>query len=314
MSKEYNNKRNQNLSGSVLEFPNKLNTISIFLLVVIYGVLLGLIYSYIYPKYNYVVPLNYESGSYNDEINPHIFIRGTAKHISEEDDTLRVDYRVFAYIKQTGSVKPTNVRYAYSGLDKAGFMDYFYESSKNGSNVPVSHYVVASSRYPGGEGYEKFFIKARYKMPVGVDEYVTKELELSEEVIELTQLDLVDPKFSNTSSIDDLITVSFKFIDSGVTSTTYKTNMKIEFEDLTVPYHVNVQTWLVTEDNQIYPYLGLYNYSTRENFNPYYDTPVNKYVNPEFLYMKLDYTNEEGNITNIYYKISIEDLLEANNS
>jgi len=295
--------------NAVWAFPNKINVLTIMLVLIIYALVLILMAKVISPELDYVVELNYEQGVYHSEINPFVFVRGTAidTDTTDEETTLRPQYRVFAYVNAMAPAAPTNVRYAYSGLDADGVMKYFYESLRTGSNLPVFHQVVASAEFVGGDDFEKFFIKVKYDMVEGT-ETVTKELALSEPVLHLSKSELDDAKFAANNAIDGVLNVEFMFSDPGSSSAQYDTNITLDFSVAT-PFHVNMQSWIVTIDQEIIPFFGIYNYCSPKDFEPWYASAVYKYVKPEFIYVKLEYTNETGIVIPLYHKASVTELL-----
>ena len=285
-----------------------------FLIFILYGLLLFGIGSLVYPEYNPVVALDYPlNTTYNEEINPYVFIRGTATLEKDEDDKEEMvnSTQMFVYIRALNGVNIPNVTYSYSALDKGGVMRYFIESSRSGAKVPVTH--TSSKRIsPTGNDLEKLFIKVKYKLIASDESEVTKELRFSENIINITEKDL--SKFSLGSVLSEKASVKFEFRDKSLTDPQYETNFQITLADKTKPYKINFQSWLVTEDNDIYPYVGLYNYSYTDNFKPSYYTYVNKYVEPEWIYSKLEYTDmitKEVHI--LLYKVSVEQLLSEGN-
>lgn len=295
--------------NAVWVFPNKINALTILVVLIVYTLGLVLMAKVITPELDYVVELNYEPGVYHSEINPYVFVRGTAIDTDTTDDetTLRPQYRVFAYVNAMAPAAPTNVRYAYSALDADGMMKFFYESNRVGSNLPVFHQVVASAEFVGGDDFQKYFIKIKYDVVEGT-ETVTKELSLSEQVLHLSKRELDDAKFTANNAIADVLNVEFMFSDPGSSSAQYDANVTIDFS-VTTPYHVNMQSWIVTIDHDIVPFFGIYNYCTPDDFEPWYASAVYKYVKPEFIYVKLEYQDEAGIVTPLYYKASVTELL-----
>jgi hypothetical protein len=133
----------------------------------------------------------------------------------------------------------------------------------------------------------------------------SKSFKLSESVLELKKKELGKSVFTNETS--DLVEVVFKIEEKD--DLQYKAFFTLEAK-VEENYHINMQTWLVTENQEIYPFLGLYNYCSREKFNYNYESVINKNINPVYLYMKLEYQNEAGSITTLYYKESISAILQ----
>lgn len=296
---------------NVVRFPSKINIITIFFIVILYGIILILLLNVISPKYDYVVELNYAPSTYNEEINPFVILRGTPSDVDKDSNTVTIGntYRVYAYVESMNSLQIENIKYAFSGLDNGGVMRYIVESAtKTGyKSLPVTHYA-SSPTNPLGGGYDKLFMQVRYDLTKN-EETVTKEVELSEKVIQLYRFELNDKKFTNKSTIDDIVSLTFTMREDQ--NNQYLGKFKIEPKHLDVPYHINMQSWLVTDNNQIYPYLGVYNLSTRKALNPTYEYAIDKdYITPKWLYVKLEYKNYTTNeISNLYYKVSIADLV-----
>lgn len=316
-SKKYINKNKSSQFYRVVYFPNQINAIAIMLIVLIYGFILFGLGKITFPKYDYISKLDYQQGGYHTEINPYVFIRGVVTDRSEVENKqdLRVQYRVFSYINAIGTNKPTNVRYAYSGIDVQGNMHYFYETSRKGTTLPVSHYVAASAIYVSGDRFDRYFMKVKYNITSG-DTVLDKEVEISEKVIKLTNnelfFDKFTKKFKTSNELDEKLKVIFTAKQSTSATDQYDTNVKIEINDRTVPYYINMQSWIVTESKDIYPFLGLYNFCSPINFNPWYNTTVYKYIEPAYIYMKLYYTDQENEISSLYYKVSFTELLNNN--
>lgn len=305
------NNHNPNITKeNIFNFPNKINILTIFLIFILYGLLLFSITIMIFPKDVYSIKLNYEPSTYNEEINPFIFVRGTAIEVKKENSETEIvnETRIFAYIRNLGSNKISKARFIYSGLDSSGVMRYMVESSANGSTVPTSHVSSIAVR-PGGGDFDKFFIKIRYN--IGEDEKVeTKTLTLSEEVLHLTKREIKSKKFSSDNTISEILTFNLTFSDKGSGTTQYESNFEIKMNDETKFHYLNMQSWIVTEDGEIYPYLGLYNYRDKKSFKPSYITYVNKYIQPKWIYAKVEYTDVETNeMTHLLYKVSVDELL-----
>ncbi|MGD9605163.1 MAG: hypothetical protein AB7V00_03270 [Bacilli bacterium] len=297
----------------IIDFPNKINLITMLIVIIVYGIGLLLLARVITPDLDYVIELNYPKATYNTEINPYIFVRGTAINVSEDESKteLRPQFRVIAYINAISPATPSNVFYAYSALDEAGMMNYFFESTRPGKTLPVFHQVVASSEYPSGDRYTKYFVKVNYDITEGTN--VTKKtFAFSEDAFDLTKSELNDNKFKTLAELPGILEVKFTFTDDGVSVPQYDTNIDITF-DTTNPYHVNLQSWIITEDGQIFPYIGIYNYCTPKDLDPWYETSVYKYIKPKTIYLKLEYTDANNQMTPLYYKVDINTLLNSEN-
>ncbi|MCK9536412.1 MAG: hypothetical protein M0R05_02290 [Bacilli bacterium] len=306
----------------IIEFPVRINTFTVFLIIILYGLLLYIMASLSFPPMNYHIGLenlNYVPGTevYNTEINPFVLVRGTAVNKSEKEGQIELglQYRIFAYIDTVDTNKPTKIRYFYSLTDKNGKTWFLYETSKNGVDTPsssttpyrrvVSHSLVGNNLEVGKEAITKLYIRLRYNNNGEND----KIMKITEDVIEIRNKEIKGSLFKTENSLDDILEITFTY--RNFDSDKYKSNFKISFneEKISTPFHINLQSWIITENGKAFPFLGLYNYRTPKDFTPGVETDVFKYVNPEYIYLKLEYTGNKQQTRYLYYKAAIADLL-----
>ncbi len=304
---------------SIAQFPDKLNTFAMFLIVILYGALLYLITSLSFPPVDYRVGLknlDYVPGkeAHNEEINPFVLVRGTVVNKSEDEGKvdLGVQYRVYAYIDAVENKRPLGVKYFYSLTDKEGKTWFLYES-KTGTDTPVtstpyrrivSHYIVGSNIEIGKDAITDLYMKVKYN----IGEEKNKVYKVTEKVLGIRKSELNAAVFKTEGVLDDILEVTFSFKKTD--NEKYSTNFTLDFlKDIENPFHLNLQSWIVSESGKIYPLLGLYNYRSPKKFNPTLETTVYKYVQPEYIYLKLEFTDHENAIRRLYYKTAISDLL-----
>lgn len=293
------------IQNRFFSFPERINATTVFLIIIIYLLTLTGISALAFPDYDYQAEYDYPVGTYNSEINPFVFVRGLVDQVTEETKKpYQIKNRFIAYIREVGENKTSNIRYAYSGLSKSGEMYYFIEDDT--SSLPVIHHIVSSDVYVKG-GFDQYFIRVRYNVKSDNDETQVKELELSQKVLELSKSELKNPKF--TSNSNDFATVTFAI--KSMAETNFSVNVTFDFKHKEIPFTVNMQSWLVTGDNTIYPFIGLYNYATPENFEPASVSKVSQILQPEYLYMKMEYITGNNAVQTMDYRVSIADLVSA---
>lgn len=309
MNKKNKNTNQKGFKEKVLFFPNRINGIAIFSILLLYGFILLAIAVISFPGYDYVVKLNYPTVEYNAEINPYAFLRGTST--VTEDDNGNKEYssttQLFAYIRSLNNTPISNTTYAYSALDNGGIMRYFVESSRRGTSLPTSH--NSSKVITPSEGwFEKLFIKVRYKV-VKENETTIKEYRLSEDLLHLSKKELKDTKFTSSNAIENLLSISFTY-NKVEDNENYEANVKLTLVDAKKPHHINFQSWLVTDSGIILPHLGLYNFCAEENFHPSVISNVNPELEAAWIYLKLIYTDVQTNqVSTMFYKVRTSDLL-----
>lgn len=291
-------------------FPDYINNLTFVLIIVLYGFILGLILTLAFPKMSYQVVPDYPFGKYDTEINPYLFVRAVPTEVENNDQEKEIDvlYDLYAYIRaMNNNNKPSKVKFGFSALDNDERMNFFTEPlQRSGYTPPLTHYSIGS-KLSNKSGYDEFYLRTQYKIKVdGVDQ--TKFLKIAEKVLKLEKKELSSSQF--TQSPNDLVNITFRVKDSNTTDNQYEGTVIIEAKDLTKNYHINMQSWLVTEDQKIYPFLGLYNFCSKVKFDTTnYPSTIYRYIKPAYIYMKLEYQSETGEISYIYYKESVSTLL-----
>lgn len=299
-----------------IQFPERLNAFAIFLIVVLYGAILYLISSLSFPPADYHVGLknlNYVTGaeSANAEINPFVLIKGIA--IDENDDEKKVElgvqYKVYSYIDAFGSYRPTRINYFYSVADKEGKTWYIYETTRSvttSSYRIVTHNLVGNNLEIGKDAITEVYMKVRYDD----NDEKNKQVKVAENIIELKKKELKSSIFTSNNTLEDILQLTFTL--KNLDSEKLNFNFKIDLLPLNPePFHLNMQTWIVTDGGKIFPLNGLYNYKTTRDFSPSIETEIYKYVQAKYIYAKLAYTDNEQNTRWLYYKVAVADLLEA---
>ncbi|MDD3999548.1 MAG: hypothetical protein PHX62_01465 [Bacilli bacterium] len=293
--------KQKNYKKSIFNFPERINLLASFLIILVYTFILAVILNVAIPKMDYRVQPDYPEGQYNEDINPFLFIRSTPTK-NEESGEIEVNYWFYTYIKPISANKPTNVRYAYSALDQDGIMRYFNESSKNGVSIPINHHSIASNIK--STGFSKYYIKVIYDQVLN-EEKDTKTLKISEEVLKLSKKELTEEVFRNEAN--EYVDLSFSVSDYNEQQ--YRGNLNVDSKNKEIDYHINLQSWLVTEDGKIYPFLGLYNYNFKDKYYPSsYPSTIYKYLHVEYIYAKLEYQDANG-FQQIYYKEKLDNLI-----
>jgi hypothetical protein len=304
MNSKSNKVKTISTKEKIIYFPNKLNMITIFLIVILYGIVLFAFASVIVPRYNDNVILNYSPGEYNEGINPFILIKGEAFRDANDSSVIKNPTRLYSYVRSMNSQKNTVTKYVVSGLDANGTMKYFRESPDRSTYTADILGYQSNPITPTNNVLEKVFMKVIYKTTVNEAE-VTKQYTFGEDVIHLNKKDL--SKYSLINKNDDVI-LTFTFQDKATDETKYDTSFKIELTNKDKRHKINFQSWILTEDDQIIPFVGLYNYSYKNNFE-HKQTDVLKNLNVKWVYAKVIYKDiDTGEVSELLHKISIADL------
>lgn len=300
--------KKQKSKFSFFLFPDKINLLTYFLAIILYAALLGAILAIAFPKRSYRVILDYPYGEYNEDLNIALYVRTTPQKAGDEEEKIELSHRFYAYLSPISANKPKKVRFAFSGLDTQGRMQYFFETDRHGKEIATSvysnyHHLKSNLK---SEGFSKYFIKVVYDRVLEEDA-APKTLKISENVLTLGSKELKHENFDQAEN--DYLDVSFK-ISEASDKTKYTGSISLEPKIKEEGSHINVQSWLVTEGGKIYPFIGVYNYTSSEKFNPsHYPADIHKYLNVEYIYAKAEYRDLSGNTVTIYYKEKLTDLL-----
>jgi hypothetical protein len=275
----------------------QLNNPAYILTIIIYMSALILTLLLITPSRDFIVVPNYEHEKYAEEIVPQITVVG----IRSFDDNEIMSLRYSVTAKFTGRLNQDKAdpkleigRSQVSALLTNNKMYYFTEQKDR--NTPISHSYTMSSTETSQTIPSKFFIKLNYKDANGQEkvgtflEELMLDLNKNEGYSNINSISHYDETQAKT--IDD---VSINFIATN-DKNAYTTSVWITVDDLSKRYHVDMQSWIVTESGEALPFMGVYGYSDQKNTFLLSNREANHLLKPKDLYCKLVYTvvNEKG--------------------
>lgn len=309
------NKKAIQTKTKFLYFPDKVNVLTIFLIVILYGTVLFVSANAVFPKVDYSNVLNYGPGTYNEDLSSHVLFFGNAEEDQVTPGQYKITTKMYPYVRPKNNAKVAIIKYAFSGLDSDGDMRYYIENPRRNDNKYYTDLVYYTDVYrhtfsnsivhQKDNELDKIFVKVRYRLTVDETEE-TKLIELSENVL---KLDNIDSYKSN--NFNDLVTITYTLKDRISDPKQFDSNLKIVLADKTKKSHINLQSWFVTEDDQIIPFIGLYNYSYNKDFDSS-NVYVNK-VESKYIYTRLVYTDiESGEVSELLYRVDVASLTGNN--
>lgn len=293
----------------ILTFPNKLNGLAIILLTTAYAaIIFWALYSF-FPKYNYVVVPDYEHLAYNYEIDP--YIKSTNSITSDANGNVTVKHSFAAYIYNNYATALNNVRFQFSGLDKEGSVDYISGTDYWSSTSAPTIHTMMSNQTVGGGAYEKIFGKIQYKINKSETEVLDRTVTFAEEIIELKKSELGSSKFKDLNVFAGKFSFTVKANEPVSDSSNYTFTNTITFNNPGEKFHFDYQAFIVTKDKEIYPIGGLYNYFyfSTEAATISMTSKANKTIDIEYVYVKAYYTDNNKNVTEVFYKVDLATLL-----
>lgn len=324
-----NNKEVQVKENKFFSFPEKINSIAIFLIVLLYTfVCVTITILLVSPKSYVVIPESNHNTAYNYEANIYTKVANNisvSEHSSDEHDHEKhthVDqkFSVYAYVKApkvpsstTSSLITTtipNLEVKISALTNSGKMKYF--SDEKVTNVSSTTLYSQTSTTVDGNGYEELFVK----YTLGSDNASLSQgttYSYSEPMIKLSKREILSDNYTNQTSYGNY----FHFKVAAVLNTESKnynitTNLYIDVpnNDKTTPhteYHLDYQSFVVTEDDEIYDLVGFYNIATNNDTITSHSNTVSSKINIKYIIVKA-YMYVDGKVVEALYRANIKDL------
>lgn len=232
----------------------KLNVATLALIVAIYITALILILIAVNPKHNYVVEPDYDHVTDYDElsnrfqvifrrtsssgkINETYSIRSSIVSRTTVDDNTDVAYVISKY--QMEAMEESNKEYYFSEQTNHQ-TPWSYNTSLGSEHTPVAMY--SSLKYIDNEG------NAKYK------NYKEEFLEAPNKLKNYTDGNKIN--FGDDS-------FTYQIIGTKDENNDYLISMRLRRTMMTY-FHIDLQTWLVDDDGNLLPFIGVYNHTKEE--------------------------------------------------
>ncbi|HHX00169.1 MAG TPA: hypothetical protein GX740_02550 [Acholeplasmataceae bacterium] len=217
-----------------------------------------------------------------------------------EEEEIVPKHSITAFMHIVKGVNREITYYQYDWVTVDGTFDTYYKRDFSEPSRFIAQQFLPFVKVSGNEiDTISGLIKYKSKLDDVLEERVVK---YKEEILKFNQSD-----FTNNSNHDEILNFNvykFDFEDND-----YHFKFAINFEIEAEPIHIDMQSWIKTKDDEVYPLMGLYNYATySENYLSVSDEIVSGIVDIEEIYVKLVYIYK-GNtkvITNIF---NINDLV-----
>ena len=293
------NKENKIKIPKFLSFPNKLNSGTMLGLILIYLVIIFAVAIVTIPNFNYTSVPEYRHTMGSDSLSAYLKLKTNLS--IDSDGHITPKYSVTSYIYKGIKDEDYQVRYEISGLTKNETMDYMYSGSRSTyTNLPIVH-TVKSDGSVDGNGYKKLFAKISFYKELEDDtkgqEYVYK---FSEPVITLSKKE-ANREESTKKSLQDKFSFNVRFTNSA-DANLYNVYTTVSIKSEELKYHLDYQSFIVTTDGEIYPFVGLYNLTYHSQSIITDTTSIDNKIKPEYIIVKAIYTNSAGQSESIYYK------------
>ena len=304
----------------------KLNKTTLLLIIIVYIVILSILLSFVGKNISYINEPSYEHVTYNDEITPQITIVG--KRTLNSDNSVSLKYNINAYITSryvdgvAEKLSITNFR-MFAITNKSLTSDEkksnYYFTEQSGYNTPVTHtYTISNTdeeQHPStmyvrlsykkdGEQKIATFKEPIMLQPTSSDKSIMQQwYELNKEKTEIDASGVektVEAKSAvniygssdSETSLGTFEIASAKKVDSE--TDVKKVSVRIKIKDqASKKFHIDMQTWLVTESGEYLPLIGGYNYTSQVSmFTSDVEVPTKLKV--KYIAMKLVYKDQNN--------------------
>lgn len=278
-----------------------LNNLAFVVIIATYILVLTILLFIISPRYDKVILPDYDHNEYAEKINPRVMVVGDSDLV---DGEIKTEYDI--YLRLEGRLvdgadpRYTIKRMQMSALTTKNRLHYFTEY--NDFETPRTHgFLPIKDGAP-----EQFFIKLEY-----LDNNNTETITFREDMM----LDLTDrSKYSqynkivheeNGEVVEDLVLQ----VIATKKEKDYETSMRMLVRDFSKKYHIDMQSWIVTEDGKVLPYVGVYGQSDpRSSFTDSNRLiPLN--IKPKTIFVKVKYI-VDGKTQTILYQNEFANLTE----
>lgn len=297
-----NKKNNKN----VLNFPNLLNNGTILIILVAYIVLVLSVVLLFIPKNNYTSVPEYSHTITNSEVSSYLKL--STSLIADKDGNVEPKQTVNVYLNNNSTEeKEILVNYEISGLTNQNTMDYLYSGSRNSfSSLPVVHTLVSDKSVAGGN-YKKLFGKIIYEINNEENELTKNVYKFSETMLTLSKKEK-NSDVSNKTMLKDVVSITLlasKSSDADYYSTSTSVSIKVPSS----LYHLDYQSWIVTEEGKVYPLVGYYNVSYTEKPTLTSTNKISTSLNAKYVIVKAIATNSYGVSQTFFYKELFENIV-----
>lgn len=306
-------KKNKETNKSLNNIILRLNNSSFMLILIAYlGILLTLVIV-LTPKKDFLYVPNYEHNYYAEEIMPQLTLVALRTK-NTADDTISLRYnvapKIIGRLNDKGIDPKLKIdRFQMSTHLSNNKMYYFTEQVDR--TTPITHTYFLQSTATEQNIPETFYFKINYTDANGEKKIGSFKEDIMVELPKgtYTTKNNITHTDADNKDIED---VDVNFI-AKKEENRYLLSGAINVEDLTKKYHIDMQTWIVTEDGEVLPFMGVYGLANASNNIFRIDNrEVIDELKPKELYCHLIYTitNENGSKTTevIQYKETFDNL------
>lgn len=300
--------------NSLNKFISKINNVTFITLLLVYSSILLLVVVLISPKYNYLITPTKDHLVTDINIRPQITLKNNYVYVDEKLQNKTTILAKLIGEKNEGVSDPniTINSFKLSAYTTGKRIEYFTEQS--GYKTPITHTYTLNDDFA-----DEFYVNIKYK-DQGVEKNISCYENIWLKVGSNTYQEYVSEKPSLYIDLDNGFRVEMRATEN-TSKNTYSVSLRVGVKDVNKDYHIDVQTFLVPEDNSNYtkleerPLVGIYGFaSDTTNYVRVDDITVSKenadITTTSYIYCKLFYYETSlASPKEVYYKFKINDIL-----
>jgi len=234
---------------------------------------------------------------YHQDLNSYVLIN--AKPVLEKD-TIKVKYAITIYANIVAGTGRYFNYYQVDWTTDTGKIDQYYHIFKEDARKRSYAQNFFPYNYVDGKQITKVDILYDYEYLLQ-EEKIAAKVQYSEEMMRLMPSELTDSKFVNSLENYQIELIALKRKTEAVN----RFKLNIRFIDLEEASHIDFQSWIVTNDGDIYPFYGIYHYQIDNgDFISVGDEIIADIIDFKEMFCKIKYYHQDE-VYQEYYKMNI---------
>lgn len=303
-------KNNQTTLSKIISFPEKVNNIFLFLIVVLFfGIVVLLDACVLLPK-DYNVEPNYEEELYSEWVNTHVRFFNSYV-LNEDTGEISMNYRIQgAYYGKTNSNGFIDYRPIVTFVTNKGEVIYAGKDILNTSSTTLTTEYYTSNTNISNKDITKVYLKFEYTRYEDGKRTKEEYLTLKEDILDLSKKEIKMDVCNTFLDVSDVISTFDIRTKKETSQVTFVSSINLNASNKE-NYHVDLQIFGIDDENKAYDLMGYYNMQNCKSSYFTHETQVTNAINLEYIIVKCRVVNEVYGERIVYLKKAYSDLTAA---
>ncbi len=308
--------KKENSKKSLNDVIKKLNKTGLILIIIVYILFLSLILALLKPNNKYLSVPAYEHQFWNEEVSPQITIVGNRTVNDNNSVSLRYNITSSTIARNQDGNISNDPHYKLTSIQlSAGVVNKL--STYNEDNINSMYYFTELSSYTtpvtnsftldnSSKAQHPMTFYARLEYTVGKERRVASFKEpiklLPTENEKSDMRSVYDSKYKIYPALaapikdnQDKKIGTVQFAANLNSDKNYEAGVRIKLDDKdNLKFHIDMQSWIVTEDGEYLPFIGVYNYANRRSNYSQSNRIIDRRLNPAYICCVVSYCVEEN--------------------